>query len=111
MKWYDTGFSLNKGDGTNKQYYCLDSTIIRGEGGIIVKSSKVLSANLKRYRDKYELSQEELADRSGLSTRGYGEIERGHVQTSLGVLNKLAVATGLIPAELLDENLDLNTKN
>lgn len=61
----------------------------------------VLAENLKRYRQKYELSQEELAARSDLSTRSYGKIERGEVQTSLEVVDKLAKGTGLRSTELL----------
>lgn len=76
-----------------------------------MKLNKILSANLKKYRDKYNISQEELADRARLSTRGYGEIERGGVQTTLEVLERLAEGTGLTPIELLDEKLDLNAKD
>ncbi len=46
-------------------------------------SKKILSANLKQYRAKHKLSQEELAARAELSTRGYGKIERAEVHSSL----------------------------
>lgn len=77
-------------------------------GGDLADLNKVLSQNLKRYRDEFEISQEELAGRSGISTRSYGDIERGRVNTSLEIVDRLAAATGLSASELLDENLDLN---
>ena len=50
------------------------------------------------------ISQEELAARAELSTRGYGKIERGEVHPSLETLDKLAQATGLSQASLLSED-------
>ena len=66
-----------------------------------MNAETILANNLKRYRAKQKLSQEELAARSDLSTRGYGKIERGEVQASLGTLDKLARGTGLTQAVLL----------
>ena len=66
-----------------------------------MKAGMILANNLKQYRNKQKLSQEELAARSDLSTRGYGKIERGEVHASLGTLDKLAKATGLTQAALL----------
>ena len=57
-----------------------------------MKAGMILANNLKQYRNKQKLSQEELAARSDLSTRGYGKIERGEVHASLGTLDKLAKA-------------------
>lgn len=54
-----------------------------------MKSKLILSVNLKQYREKNRLSQEELAARAELSTRGYGKIERGEVHSSLETLDKL----------------------
>lgn len=67
-------------------------------------SKKILSENLKKYRQKNRISQEELAARADLSTRGYGKIERGEVHPSLETLDKLAQATGLSQASLLSED-------
>ena len=68
-------------------------------------SKKILSENLKKYRQKNRISQEELAARAELSTRGYGKIERGEVHPSLETLDKLAQATGLSQASLLSEDV------
>ncbi len=72
-----------------------------------MNSQKILAINLKKYRRQNHISQEELAARAELSTRGYGKIERGEVHPSLETLDKLARATGLSQAHLLsDENVD-----
>lgn len=64
----------------------------------------VLGENLKSYRRLNKISQEELAARADLSTRGYGKIERGEVSASLETLDKLARSTGLTLSELLKES-------
>ncbi|MBE6111909.1 MAG: helix-turn-helix transcriptional regulator [Peptococcaceae bacterium] len=67
-------------------------------------SKKILSENLKKYRQDHRISQEELAARAELSTRGYGKIERGEVHPSLETLDKLARATGLSQSALLSDD-------
>ena len=71
-----------------------------------MNSKKILSLNLKKYRKENRISQEEMAARAELSTRGYGKIERGEVQSSLDTLDKLCRATGLSQAFLLTENME-----
>lgn len=71
-----------------------------------MNSKKILSLNLKKYRKENRISQEEMAARAELSTRGYGKIERGEVQSSLNTLDKLCRATGLSQAFLLTENME-----
>lgn len=71
-----------------------------------MNSKKILSENLKKYRQTNRISQEELAARAELSTRGYGKIERGEVHPSLETLDKLARATGLSQSYLLSEESD-----
>ena len=71
-----------------------------------MNSKKILSLNLKKYRKENRISQAEMAARAELSTRGYGKIERGEVQSSLDTLDKLCRATGLSQAFLLTENME-----
>ena len=71
-----------------------------------MNSKKILSLNLKKYRKENRISQEEMAARAELSTRDYGKIERGEVQSSLDTLDKLCRATGLSQAFLLTENME-----
>jgi transcriptional regulator with XRE-family HTH domain len=50
---------------------------------------RAMAVNLRRKRHARELSQEELADRIGLSARYLGSIERADVSASVTVLGAL----------------------
>ncbi|WP_255448412.1 helix-turn-helix domain-containing protein [Telmatospirillum sp. J64-1] len=60
-----------------------------------------MAKNLRRTRHDKKLTQEELADRAGLSMRYVGAIERGDVSASVTVLGQIADALGIEPGELL----------
>ena len=60
-----------------------------------------MATNLRRLRQRNAISQEELAERAGLSVRYLGSIERGKVSASVTVLGKIAGALTVDPAELL----------
>jgi transcriptional regulator with XRE-family HTH domain len=60
-----------------------------------------MAVNLRRARQAKKLTQEDLADRSGLSSRYLGSIERGKVSPSVTVLGRLAEALRIEPAELI----------
>ena len=62
---------------------------------------EIMARNLRRTRHDKKLTQEELADRAGLSMRYVGSIERGDVSASVTVLGRIAEALGVEPAELL----------
>ena len=62
---------------------------------------EVMARNLRRTRHDRQMTQEELADRAGLSARYVGAIERGTVSASVTVLGKLGEALGIDPCELL----------
>ena len=57
--------------------------------------------NLRRKRHDQHMTQEELAERAGLSARYVGAIERGDVSASVTVLGQIAEALGVEPGELL----------
>ena len=63
--------------------------------------NKAMAINLRRERHARELTQEELADRAGLSARYLGSIERGAVSASVTVLGRLAQALRIDPCELI----------
>lgn len=62
---------------------------------------EVMARNLRRIRHAKNLTQEELADRAGLSMRYVGAIERGDVSASVTVLGQIADALKVDPGELL----------
>jgi len=62
---------------------------------------EVMAVNLRRIRHDRHMTQEELADRSGLSARYIGGVERADVSASVTVLGQIAEALGVEPGELL----------
>lgn len=72
-----------------------------------MECNNILGKNLKRYRKVKKTSQEELADRCGMSTRTFGKIERSEVNTSLKELDKLSAGTGISAALLLSEDFEI----
>jgi transcriptional regulator with XRE-family HTH domain len=62
---------------------------------------EVMAVNLRRLRHGRQLTQEELADRAGLSARYVGGIERAEVSASVTVLGRLAQALDVDPCELI----------
>ncbi len=62
---------------------------------------EIMAINLRRKRHDQHMTQEELAERAGLSTRYVGAIERGDVSASVTVLGQIAEALGVEPGELL----------
>jgi transcriptional regulator with XRE-family HTH domain len=62
---------------------------------------KAMATNLRRARYARKLTQEELADRAGLSARYLGSIERAAVSASVTVLGRLARALRVDPCELI----------
>ena len=61
----------------------------------------VLATNLRRFRHERDLTQEEIADLTGLSSRYIGSIERARVSASVTVLGKLAEALKIEPCLLI----------
>lgn len=62
---------------------------------------EVMAVNLRRMRHDRDMTQEELADRAGLSARYIGAIERADVSASVTVLGQIADALGVAAGELL----------
>ena len=62
---------------------------------------EVMALNLRRERHGRKLTQEELADRAGLSARYVGKIERATASASVTVLGRLAQALGVDPCDLI----------
>ena len=62
---------------------------------------KAMATNVRRTRHAKEMTQEELADRAGLSARYLGSIERAAVSASVTVLGRLADALDVDACELI----------
>ena len=61
----------------------------------------LFAANLREHRRKKKLSQEELADLSGLHRTYVGSVERGERNVSIDNMERLARALGLEVIDLL----------
>lgn len=68
---------------------------------LIMDLKEVLAVNLRRVRHDKGLTQEDLAERSGISTRYVGAIERADVSASVTVLGRVADALGVEASELV----------
>ena len=63
-----------------------------------------MRGNLRKYRIEQGLTQEELAEKAGVSLSGYKNIESTERGASLEMLSKLGSALGVDPASLLLQN-------
>lgn len=59
---------------------------------------------MRVYRAALGLSQEVLAERSGIKRTYIGAVERGEVDPRLGTLGKIAAGLGVEPFKLLRPN-------
>jgi transcriptional regulator with XRE-family HTH domain len=66
----------------------------------------VAAVNLQRLRQAHRWTQEELAERVGLSVRYVGQVERGQASMSITVLGRFADALGVDATELLKRSRD-----
>jgi transcriptional regulator with XRE-family HTH domain len=57
---------------------------------------------VRRVRKGYDWTQEDLAERSGLTTTYVGQVERGDKVPSLTVVLKLALALNVHPSQLFE---------
>jgi len=62
---------------------------------------RAMAINVRRERHAKHLSQEDLADRAGLSARYLGSIERARVSASVTVLGRLAQALRIDACDLI----------
>ena len=67
------------------------------------KLSAIVGNNIKKYRKKLNISQEELAEKAGLHRTYIGGIERGERNITLDSLQVIANALNVAPVELIVE--------
>jgi transcriptional regulator with XRE-family HTH domain len=65
------------------------------------REAAIFGEIVRRLRKEYDWTQEDLADRAGLTSTYVGQVERGDKVPSLTVVLKLAHALEVLPAELL----------
>ena len=62
---------------------------------------KLVGRNAARLRDEASLTQEQLAERSGLTQQYISDLERGKCNPTIVTLYELAQALGVGPVELV----------
>ncbi|MEM9214394.1 MAG: helix-turn-helix transcriptional regulator [Cyanobacteria bacterium P01_F01_bin.150] len=62
----------------------------------------IIGSNIKFYRKKLELSQEQLADLADLHRTYVGSVERGERNISALNIEKIAAVLGVEPSQLLE---------
>lgn len=72
-------------------------------------ATDIFKHNLKRLRIKSKLTQETLAEISGVSDREISKIERGLVCPNINIVQKLAGSFGLSASQILDVHLNTET--
>lgn len=68
----------------------------------IPKAMKLVGENIKKFRLERNLSQEALANLSGIDWSTISRLERGVVNTSISVVFALSEAMGIKPSQLLE---------
>lgn len=64
---------------------------------------KLFARNVKKARERLEMSQEALAAAAGLHRTYVGSVERGERNISIDNIERFAKALGVSPASLLEE--------
>ena len=73
-----------------------------------MKYQKLINSNIKALRQKNFLTQEEFAEKIGLSLQGLSNIERNKYQPTAETVDKICNAFDITPQELLITNTESN---
>jgi len=73
----------------------------RGIRGIMTDIDEILKTNIKYFREKAGLSQQDLAEKCRISTSFLASIEIGRKRPSLATLSEIAHALDVQPYQLL----------
>ena len=68
-----------------------------------MRTREVLAINLRELRQIQNLSQEDLAELAGIDRTYVSSLERSQYSATIDVLERLALALGVKPADLLTE--------
>lgn len=69
-----------------------------------MESRKLVGINVRKYREKLDLSQEELAFEANMHRTYISGVERGVRNPTLVILDRLAKALKVKPHELISED-------
>jgi len=72
------------------------------------KESKQLGGNIKAFRAKQGLSQEELAKKADISRTHLSDIETGRRNPTFGIIERIADVLGVRLDELVGEDVELD---
>lgn len=62
---------------------------------------KLINTNIKKLRQNNNLTQEEFAEKIGISVQGLSNIERNRYQPTAKIIDRICSAFEITPAELL----------
>ena len=74
-----------------------------------MKYQELISSKIKELRLKHNLTQEEFAEKIGLSLNGVSNIERNRYQPTANTIDKICKVFRITPAELLIQNSEKNS--
>jgi transcriptional regulator with XRE-family HTH domain len=63
---------------------------------------KIISANIKRYRELKGLTREVIAGELEMSVSGYSKIERGEIDLTITKLQRISDILGVSPSDILN---------
>lgn len=70
--------------------------------------ANIFKNNCKRFRDKLGMTQDEFAEKIGMSRSYVSRFESGHINATLDVIYKICDVFGVSPGQLLDDNENSN---
>lgn len=76
----------------------------------MTQTNELLGKRIKELRNRQGLSQEQLAERVGISGKYLGEIERGQTNCSVDIIGRISKALNLEMMDLFDYQHKLNRK-
>ena len=89
-------------------YTISDSATLIGGGDVRYNS---IGKNIRRFRTEKKLRQEDLAERSGLSTNYIGMVERGEkipsLESFISIVNALGVSADMVLTDVLDTGYEI----
>lgn len=95
-------------NGYVQAYTISDSATLIGGGDVRYNS---IGKNIRRFRTEKKLRQEDLAERSGLSTNYIGMVERGEkipsLESFISIVNALGVSADMVLTDVLDTGYEI----